>query len=146
MNNPGCSVHIICGSSRRTENEAKNNVVDTRGAHVFCGPFCRAEAPFSPPATEGMICLEWRVDDLRVSRLREHNPIVSEIGRSIIIPIKPESGSEKARHPAKAGMTAEDNRWCVWLILTGSELEPHAVSAGKSRILRSEHMYERDFL
>ena len=34
----------------------------------------------------------------------------------------------------------------MWLILTGSELEPHAVSAGKSRILCSEHMYEQDFL
>ena len=47
--------------------------------------------------------------------------------------------------PAFAGMTDQDDHWRMRLILTGSELEPHAASAKKSRILCSERMYGSRF-
>ena len=38
-------------------------------------------------------------------------------------------------------MTGQDDHSRVWLILTGSELEPRAVSTRNPRILRSESLY-----
>ena len=88
-------------------------------------------------------------------------PIVAEIGRSVIPPIKP--GAQVPRKPvipakagihfnhenlwipAFAGMTGQDDRWRARLVLTGGELEPHAVPAGKPRILRSERVYGQKF-